>query len=220
MNPELGIVVLHHHVDEVFEQNLESMRFHNPEAVVCTISCNHLTPPGGYTFNGTPDLWSMFSVPTCADLLLLSFWRQKKESAQKWLVAEWDVFCRCSVKQYYGPVWNEPFVASTVMRPWREHDWPWFAGCSYPKGTNLMGIVPFLFLANEEVLDKVCDRLPDTRGTNSEVRLATAAAECGYPPCAYSPPNDHITWHDCPLDPAPVIYHCVKQIVPEILQNK
>ena len=50
---------------------------------------------------------------------------------------------------------------------------------------------------------------------NGELRFATAAAKCGIIPCAFSPPNDQITWIERPeVRPTePAIYHPIKSVL-------
>ncbi len=229
MNDRLGILFLHHHVDRVVTNNLRNIRLHNPDAVVATISAG--TPlPGGYTLDSTPRLKQLHSalMKRSGDRLVCSWFLQRKEICDKWWIVEWDTFCNISARDYYRPVWNFPFVASSVRLPHREPEWDWFAKVKknpwfgsakkIPESYKpfVMGIVPFMSLLSEDALKATCTMLlenPLTTG-NSELRFATAANRCGYVPCGYSPPDDQITWITWKTLPSkPTIVHPVKHFV-------
>jgi hypothetical protein len=78
-----------------------------------------------------------------------------------------------------------------------------------------IGATPFLYLVSEPVLTAVCHALMQTpiSAGNGELRFATAANKCGFPPCAFSPPNDQITWQEWDtLDGNGKIVHPVKKV--------
>ena len=220
MNDRLGILFLHHHVDRVVTNNLRNIRLHNPDAVVVTISAG--TPlPGGYTIDPTPQLKWLHSalMQRSGDRLVCSWFLQRKEVCDKWWIVEWDTFCNMPFRDYYRPVWNFPFVASSVRLPHREPEWHWFAKAKkIPESYKpfMTGIVPFISLLSEDALKATCTMLlenPLVAG-NSELRFATAASRCGYVPCGYSPPNDQITWINWKTLPdKPTIVHPVKFFV-------
>jgi hypothetical protein len=217
MSARLGILFMHHHVDRVVMNHLSRIRLHNPDAVVATISAG--TPlPGGYTVDPTPRLKWLHSIlmKHSGDRLVCSWFLQRKEICDKWWIVEWDTFCNIPARDYYRPMWNFPFVASSVRLPHREPEWWWFTRAKRMPETYkpfMTGIVPFMSLLSEDALKATCTMLlenPLTVG-NSELRFATAATRCGYPPCGYSPPNDQITWMEWKyLPPNPTIVHPVK----------
>lgn len=187
-------------MDRVTMNNLASVRRHNPRALVVTMSAGEKMD-GGYALDATPHIKKFHSAnpQKSSDWLVCSWFVQKKESCEKWWIIEWDTFCNVSVEDYYQPVWRFPFVASTVVYPNREPSWPWFkATGKIPEEyqPHARGAAPFLFLISEEALLPICRSLlekPILHG-NGEFRFGTVATKCGFAPCAYSPPNDRITW--------------------------
>jgi hypothetical protein len=229
MNDRLGILFLHHHVDRVVTNNLRNIRLHNPDAVVATISAG-APLPGGYTMEPTPRLKWLHSTKKrhSSDRLVCSWFVQRKEVCDKWWIVEWDTFCNMPVRDYYRPVWNFPFVASSIRLPNREPEWDWFVKArreswfgrakKIPDGYKpfMTGMVPFLCLLSEAALKATCTMLLENSLTagNGELRFATAASRCGYAPCGFSPPNDQITWMTWKtLPPKPAIVHPVKHFV-------
>jgi hypothetical protein len=225
MKDQLGIVFLHHNCDPVTENNLRSIREHNPGATIVTMSAG--TPfPGGYTVEQTPLIRRLHSrlVRQSGDWLLCSWFTQRQEICDKWWVVEWDTFCTVSVREYYRLVWDYPFVASSVRLTYREPEWSWFqifetkSPPPLPEDYRpyLMGAVPFCYLLSEPALAAICTMLlkhPLTAG-NCELRFTTAANRCGYLPCGFSPPNDQITWITWKtLPPNPAIAHPIKHKV-------
>jgi hypothetical protein len=215
----LGIVFMHHHVDEVVINNLNSIRRHNPDATIVTVSAGERFP-GGYALDTTPDYKRFHSgEPRATDRLLSSWFFQRKETCDKWWLVEWDVFCTTSVRDYYKPVWDFPFVASAVYLRNRDPEWLWFRFLNALPGDykpHVVGAAPFLYLVDESVLSAVCTILeekPFFTG-NCEMRFATAARRCGYGPCGFSPPNDRITWKEVrPKIDHPGIFHPIKHLV-------
>jgi hypothetical protein len=199
---ELGILFLHHHVDEVVMNNLQSIRRHNPNAKVVTMSADAMLPDG-YSINATPDLKKLHSTfpQRSSDRLVCSWFLQRRESCRKWWIVEWDIFCAETTKSFYEPVWDFPFVASTTCIENRDPGWYWFEMISQmPEEYRAyaMGAVPFIYLMDEKALNATCSILlqePIIAG-NSELRFATAANRCGYAPCGYSPPGDGISWRE------------------------
>jgi hypothetical protein len=229
MSERLGILFLHHHIDPVVLNNLRSIQSHNPDALLTSISAGEPLP-GGYTINATPQLKSLHATQPCksSDLLVCSWYlqRQPHEICEKWWIVEWDVFCQMSAKDYYRPVWDFPFVVSSVRLPNREPEWYWFEVVGekekkpqkMPEGykTFVVGMVPFLCLISEAALKATCAMLLENslRAGNAELRFATAANRCGYPPCGFSPPNDQITWKTWgSLPKNPTIVHPFKSFV-------
>jgi len=226
----LGILFLHHHVDRVVMNNLRSIRLHNPDAALASISAGEPLP-GGYTTNPTPRLKWLHSTLNhrSGDRLVCSWYlqRQPHEICDKWWIVEWDVFCNMSARDYYRPVWDFPFVVPSVRLPSREAEWHWFgqakkdakkAPSKMPDGYKpfILGMVPFLCLISEAALKATCAMLLDNPLSvgNAEFRFATAANRCGYPPCGFCPPNDQIScrpWETVPKNLT--IVHPVKHFV-------
>ena len=229
MSETLGIVFLHHHIDQVVLNNLESVKRQNPGATIVTVSAGQALP-GGYTLEATPELKRLHSLlpARSGDRVLCSWFLQRKEKCDKWWIIEWDIFCNTSARQYYAPVWHFPFVASSVRLAYRETEWGWFKSFTkkrrfkrpekMPEGyaPYLMGAIPFLYLLSEAVLKATCTMLLEhpLQVGNAELRFVTAANRCGFPPCGFSVPNDQIGW--IPLKTVsqePIIFHPVKFLV-------
>lgn len=222
----LGVLFLHHNVNEVVLANLKNIRDHNPHATMVTMSAGEKIA-GGYSIEATPGLKAIHgqSIRRSSDWLVCSWFQQRKEQCDKWWIVEWDTFCRSSVQEYYRPVWKFPYVASTTLYRYRNPDWSWFKFASKlpePLRPFAMGASPFIYLVSESALQAVCTKLlasPSSAG-NGELRFATAANSCGYAPCAYSPPNDCITWMKWKqLDEKALIIHPVKEIFPQSLEE-
>ncbi len=218
----LGILFLHHTTNEVVRQNLESIAHQNPGVPIVTMSaCEPL--PGGYSITETSVLAKLHAQNKArsSDSLVCSWFEQRREKFNKVWICEWDTYCTVSVVEFYRPVWKFPFITSGVVRRDREPGWYWFSKAGeLPDNYRVfaMGAAPFLYLISEAALAATCSTLlrePTVAG-NGELRFATAANRCGYPPCSYSPPNDRITW--MPLGSVDLsqkaIWHPVKHLVP------
>ena len=222
MRERLGILFLHHDVNDIVLNNLQSIREHNPDAVIETISTGEALP-NGYSIDFTPEVKARHSImpKRSSDWIVCSWFLQRKEKCEKWWIVEWDTFCRTSVQNYYMPVWHFPFVASNVRLPYREPKWEWFRKLvDMPKEylPYLIGAPPFLYLISDEALAAICSELLkkplDFCFGNGELRFATIANKCGFAPCAYSPPNDQITWINWgTLSGVKTIFHPVKHYV-------
>jgi hypothetical protein len=230
MSGRLGILFLHHHIDPVVKNNLRSIQSHNPDACLASISAGEPLP-GGYTLQATPRLKPAHSAQqnSSSDVLVCSWYLQRRpqDICDKWWIVEWDVFCGMSARDYYRPVWDFPFVVSSARLPHREPEWYWFNLANegakkepqkIPEGYKpfVVGMVPFLCLVSEAALKATCAMLLENplRAANGELRFATAANRCGYPPCGFSPPNDQISWQNWKtLPPNPAIVHPVKHLV-------
>ncbi len=220
MKSEIGVIFLHHNINPIVVNNLRSIEFHNPDAFVTTISAEDPFP-GGYSLSTTPELQKYHNVNRrrASDILVCSWFLQNKSHCDKWWIVEWDTHCTIPIKQYYEPVWSYDFVCAAVYLQRRERDWPWFAcirnlPVQYRRFAT--GAVPFLYLVSSEALRGVCQSMlqqPFTAG-NGELRFATVASKCGYPPCGFSPPNDQISWFS-PKERyiGKGIYHPVKHLV-------
>jgi hypothetical protein len=219
MKSGLGILVLHYGINRVVLNNLASIRNQNPRATIVTISAGAVLP-GGYSLEATPELKKIHAAhpSRSSDWLMCSWFLQRRESCQKWWVVEWDTFCRLPVRSFYGPVWDLPFVATTIQLPRRDH-WFWFRHVPrMPPDVRsyAMGAAPFLYLLSERAVKLICSALiknPFSAG-NGELRFATIANKCGVPPHAYSPPHSHVTFHTAPFPmQLKTVFHPVKHLV-------
>lgn len=196
----LGILFLHHGTNAVVLNNLSSIRRHNPHATIVTMSDKDPLP-GGYSLSSTPALEKLHArnKSRSSDWLVCSWFEQRKEQCDKWWICEWDTFCTTSIEEFYRPVWEFPFVVSCVLRQDRDPRWYWFREVrKLPDGYRdfTIGASPFLYLVSSTALTDACEMLirEPILAANGELRFATAANRCGYAPCGYSPPCDHITW--------------------------
>lgn len=227
MSEKLGILFLHHSVDPVVQNNLASIREQNPQAVIATMSAGECLP-NGYNLEKTPELKLRHSAAPerSSDILVCSWFLQRKESCDKWWIVEWDTYCTMSAREYYDSVWRYPFVASSVALRHRQPEWYWFTKVKeMPEEYRhfAAGTSPFLYLLSEPALKATCEmliRFPLAAG-NGELRFATAANRCGYPACGFSPPDDQITWMAVtPVIDRRAVFHPVKKIVENRVPKK
>lgn len=157
----LGILFLHHNVNEVVINNLESIRRSNPDATLIPMSAGE-TLDGGYCLDATPEIKNLHAndPQRSSDWLLCSWFRQRNECCDKWWIVEWDVFCTVSVRDYYKPVWEYPLVASSICLLSREPGWYWFRHIAeMPENYRsfAMAGVPFLYLLDDAALRSICN---------------------------------------------------------------
>jgi hypothetical protein len=219
MQHELGILFLHHNTSAPARHNLSSIRLQNRGVTIATMSAGKPFK-NGYTLLATPKIQKIHALnpQRSSDWLVCSWFLQRKEKCSKWWIVEWDTFARISVRNFYRPVWDQSFVATQVCLPYRDPNWHWFTHVPElpPKyRPYAIGAVPFLYLVDDAVLDQVCRTLISNSiiAGNGELRFATTANMCGFPPCGYSPPRDRITWktwNDLPAEKT--IIHPVKSI--------
>ena len=129
MIERLGILFLHHHVDHVVKNNLRSIRLHNPDVFLTSVSAGEPLP-GGHTIAPTSQLKWLHSTlhSRSSDRLVCSWYiqRQPHEICDKWWIVEWDVFCNMAIRVSDRSVWDFPFVVPSVRLPHREPEWHWF----------------------------------------------------------------------------------------------
>src|SRR5882724_2211784 len=115
MAKELGILFLHHATNPVTRANLASARRQNPRATIVTMSAGEKFP-NGYSLEATPHIQQFHSRNSHrgSDWLVCSWFLQRRERCKKWWIIEWDTYCATSVRNYYRPVWDFPFVASST----------------------------------------------------------------------------------------------------------
>jgi hypothetical protein len=220
MSHSLGIVYLHHDINDVVLNNLASIQRQNPKAIVDTISARAALP-GGYALEATPEIKHLHAAKPSksSDWLLCSWFLQRRERCRKWWIIEWDTYCAISAREYYDAVWDYPLVASSVRVRHRDSNYGWFSEVGKMPAEYqpyAMAIAPFCCLIDEEPLRAICETLLQQPFTaaNGETRFATVANWLGWPPCGFSPPNDHIGWKPwVKLAPQRTIYHPVKHLV-------
>jgi len=148
---DVGILFLHHNNDPVTLSHLELIRVSNPNVQVIPISQWGVTLEGGHNAreladecDWVADRFADLPVGTAhtldpsqremiwrnADLVIYLWHRSRRESAKRWIVLEWDVFCNISVDEFYAPVWDSDVAATSVPAyRWgsnRVHRSPWY----------------------------------------------------------------------------------------------
>ena len=207
----LGIVFLHHQTDEVTLNNLASFRRWNPDAFIVTMSAGAALP-GGYSIAEFPKMKEIWDRHTktgdlrgrSADLLLYAWYLNRREHCERWLIVEWDTYCASSVEVFFQAAWEHDFVAAHVQWPLKNPQWYWWrTHDSLPSHLHRFaaGIVPFsCLLVKDSVLDAVTRIVPwDQLGRcNGELRFATLANACGFPPSQVPSRNQTIEWQPLP----------------------
>lgn len=192
---KLGIVFLHHRVDAVTLNNLQSFRRWNPDATIVTMSANESLPEG-YSIQrmaGWVDRWRKQTAKPglrarSTDILVYAWYHNRLEDCEKWLLVEWDSYCACPVEEYFGMLMEKDLVASTVHLQEDGGNWSWFRKSrSLPEGiqSDAAGVVPFsLVLISDSTLSSMCKMLPcgDLGDGNGELRFASLARACGVTP--------------------------------------
>jgi len=220
---ELGIVFLHHTVGEVTQRHLRLIRKLHPAATLTTIGQTEKLP-GGYSLEDTPDLdrrhgWNR---TRSGDVLLLSWWVQHREQADRWWIVESDTLCEIPITEFFRPVWEFPFLCVSRCETWRESRWYWFSPTEKdkipsPYRDHLAGSVPFFYVIRDDLLAAIATQMLSGNWLwgNSELRFMTAARLCGFEPCAFSPPWDRVTWipWQQQLTRPNAIWHPVKQLL-------
>jgi hypothetical protein len=222
--PGLGIVFMHHTTDEVTLYHLDKIKKLHPTAVITPIGQTDKLP-GGYSLLGTPDLdrRHAWKRERSGDVLLLSWWVQHQEQAQRWWIVEADTLCEIPITEFFWPVWEFPFLCVSRRETWRDDTWYWFSKIEKDKipakyHKYLAGSVPFFYVIRDDFLAAIANCLlsGDWRWGNSELRFMTAARMCGFEPCAFSPPWDRVTWipwQQRQLTGPKSIWHPVKRIM-------
>jgi len=188
----VGIVFLHHQVDAITENNLKSFRDWNPEATIVTVSAGEPFP-GGYSIRDLPQgpfweehNWKWKMQSRIADVLLYSWYLNRREHCDRWVVVEWDAYCGMPVEKFFEHVWDFDLVAASTRWPHRDWEWFWFSTVkTLPDDLQpfALGLVPFCFLMmKDHVLSAVCDRVPwEHLGCcNAELRFGTLACAAGF----------------------------------------
>lgn len=196
--PKLGIVFMHHRVCELTRHHLDLIRQLHPEAVITPIGQAEKLS-GGYSLQDTPELdrRHAWKRSRSGDVLLLSWWIQHQEQAERWWIVEWDTLCEIPITEFFGPVWQFPFLCVSRRETWRATEWAWFREqVPPPYRDHRAGSVPFFYVIRDDMLAAITKQMlaGNWQWGNSELRFMTAARMCGFEPCAFSPPWDRVTW--------------------------
>jgi hypothetical protein len=224
---EVGILFLHHNVDLVTLNNLESFRKHSPGVPIETMSSGKALANGhsilhfpAYKQRWQSHISKTGLIRSSGDLLLYSWYPHRKNDCARWLIAEWDCYCGVSINRFVDCVEDYQFVASSTRFPNREPEWLWFSrlGSLQPEIIPFAcGVVPMAFtILDDRLLDEICRQISWSHlgNCNAELRLATLANSLGCEPVAHPLAGPRITWK--PLAPHSVLgdamYHPVKWI--------
>jgi|GEM_PF-6617295 len=205
---ELGILFLHHRTCEVTVEHFRLLKQWNPEAAHIPLTTSLKGLDGAFGPLNLSDFareqarnpgvdWNLRSA---ADVLVCAWYRQREIRCARWLIVEWDVWCGCSVMDYFKEVWDLPFVAPSVRWRNREPEWAWWAHLHHMPEEAwpfAAGIVPFTpLLIRDDVLSAVAAAMTSTLSGNvmCELRFPTLAYQAGFTPAANPKSDWRITW--------------------------
>lgn len=207
----VGLVFLHDRADPITLNNLESFRRWNPGVPIVTVSSGEPIEDG-FSLQQYPEdaeIWERHTKvewrrARSSDILLFLWYRRRNLDCDFWIIVEWDAYCAMSVSDFLEPVAGFNVVAPSIRLLNREPEWSWFRqATTLPAEFHryAMGIVPFCFITVADfVLAKMCARMPwqQLGEGNGELRFATLAHACGYPPVAHPLAGANISWQPLP----------------------
>ncbi len=217
---DLGVVFTHYRTDPVTERNLASFRAHHAGPVE-TASAEARFPD---TADCATERWQRVTAGERerrwrnADLLVFEWFKQRRHRCRTWLIVDWDTLCTGPLDAYARAAQDYDVVAPSVKLTTRDLEWPWFR--EVPRlppelQPYAMGVVPFCgTIVSETALSAMCDAL-DRLASDifCELRFATLAAWCGFPPVANPEADAGLSWTGAALGVrAPgVLRHPVKE---------
>lgn len=209
-----------HHLplhESTTRKHLALLRSLNPDAEVVPLCFDN--------GRGTPEWqWKNF------DMLAFEWFERENPKHERIFFFEYDCLCMQSVKEFYGPAYHRPAVASIVVKPWSYEiipgsygepimmkNWHWFTQCEsgdlYP---YLRGMVPVcgsmfrhdVFFSMNQLLKA---NGPAFEPLLSEARLGTLACMAGHEPERIRP-DCHKFLHsgDVDITQGPGCYHRVR----------
>lgn len=131
---ELAILFLHHDLDAVTMNNLESFRLRNPGVPIIPIS-GGTRMEGGVAPGDLPTFSRLnerfagtdWMYRSGLDTLVVDWYRTcRNVRAKRWFFAEWDGWCGMPLREYLGEVWDADISVSSIRWPGREPEWFWF----------------------------------------------------------------------------------------------
>lgn len=237
----LGIIFPHHANDAVTAQNMGSFRRHNPGAFIIPLTGHPHGAglPGAISFASLPEFGSRWADLTkngmdmraawmCSDLAIYGAYLSNHPKCDRWMLAEWDMFCTTSIERAFSKYWNCD-LASCWVRTYPS-GWMWFKSAKPPdallpfrSGTTPLGAV----IVSDDALSKIVakalefkDKLWWGGETNSEFRFGTFAKACGISATEMPEMRKTISWGEInfsPLTDPPGIFHPVKRL---LIQNR
>ncbi len=221
-------VFIHHDVDAVTQGHWSKVCKFSDGPVVA-VSASNKRLPQGLSILDWPREDTNFSEHLAknlalgaksTDLLLVAWFKNRSVSGDSYFIVESDTLINCDIARWLEPVRNFPFSAPSIRLTNREPEWEWFRFReTLPAHFQpfACGIVPFTCLSiSHTALSAISDVYPCDPGSgNGELRLASAAAYCGFPPVANPHAGSTIACKDLsPIGLAPTIYHPVKKTIP------
>ncbi|WP_345319755.1 hypothetical protein [Novipirellula rosea] len=151
------------------------------------------------------------------DLLLIDWFRNRRVSADRYFIVEWDTLVNQSIDDLLLPVTQFPLAAPSIRLSHREPEWfrrqrPHIPADLRPLAT---GMVPFsCIMVSHAVLNQIAmlytEDLMGLGEVTGELRFATLAARCGITPVSI-PSLHRVTWMPFrPIGLGATIYHPVK----------
>lgn len=229
MGEKVGIIYMHHRVDEVTKYHYDLLVKHNPNATVFPVTGGDTGLPDAFEMKkstGLNKMWQRITVggfPKWAwrhlDVAFYQWYATNTEKCDRWVFTEWDLLCRMSVQEFYKEVWQCPLVAIDVHN---QQDWDWYWHGNFKNVPEELrdyacACVPCAaVMISDELLAQVVDQVQKTYfDTLSEIRLGTLATYLGHPPVKIPRVRGRISWQALNYDvdvSAPGFYHPIKQM--------
>ena len=227
---ELAILFLHHELDEVTLNNLESFRLRNPGVPIIPIS-------GGKRMEGgtAPEDLPTFSrlharfagtdwmYRSGLDVLIIDWYRNRRTiRAKRWFFAEWDGWCGMPLREYLGEVWNADVSVSSIRWPSREPEWFWWRHIQrLPEKYRpfACGMVPTCFAClSDRAMQALNERLTEEMMGHIiyEIRIPTLIHAAGMPPVVNPRAGWNVGWGIIPKN-TPLtrnLWHAIKWLAP------
>ena len=214
---EIGVIFATHRMCETTNKNFESFKESNPDAEVILV--NTSSPPLSFGDNfDTNDFWVTLNSSdenlkwSNSDALYYEYYRRRNVNCKRWLLAEWDLFCNGDLREFFGPLWDNPFVSSDIHLP--GDGWYWFKDVeNLPKEAQKFaaGISPLTgTLISDECMEKIVRESWWVRyPVFCELRIATLARMAGYEPVS-NPNGQGVRWRPRPVILGPGLWHPMK----------
>lgn len=191
----------------VMTKHFNLFKQHNPEADVMPVSFKTQPIPADWSTG-----LKLVNESLECDLMLYRFF-ELNPGYDKYLFAEWDVYCNQSVRDFIGAAYDKDAVGATVVYPdkletvvpgypTKQKDWGHFWSTFTSDNAqyleefrpSLRGIIPagFTLFSNRALAAILLElRHPAYQRMFCECRLGTAATRAGYEPVSYDPGNAH-----------------------------
>ncbi len=227
---ELAILFLHHDLDEVTLNNLESFRLRNPGVPIIPIS-------GGKRMGGgtAPEDLPTFSrlhsrfagtdwmYRSGLDVLIIDWYRNRRTiRAKRWFFAEWDGWCGMPLREYLGEVWDADVSVSSIRWPSREPEWFWFRQIQrLPEKYRpfACGMVPTCFTCvSDRAMQALSERLTEEMMGHIiyEIRIPTLIHAAGMPPVVNPRAGWNVGWNSISKGTLLTrnLWHAIKWLAP------